>query len=39
MEVQGEDSAFPEDVFGSPHPGYGKWASCIRLLDITNTTV
>lgn len=43
MDVQGEESEaknpFPEEVFGTPHPGYGKWASCIRLLDIGQNSV
>jgi len=41
MEVQGEPTPtenLPEDIFGTPRAGYGKWASCARILDISGST-
>jgi len=29
-----DDDAMPEHIFGVPRPGSGKWASCIRILDV-----
>jgi splicing factor 3B subunit 3 len=40
MEVQGEavpSDSLPEDIFGTPRAGYGKWASCARILDISGS--
>eukprot|EP01127_Copromyxa_protea_P000185 TRINITY_DN10178_c0_g1_i1.p1 TRINITY_DN10178_c0_g1~~TRINITY_DN10178_c0_g1_i1.p1 ORF type:complete len:1210 (+),score=264.17 TRINITY_DN10178_c0_g1_i1:41-3631(+) len=32
-----EANAMPEDIYGAPHPGYGTWASSIRIMDLAKT--
>jgi splicing factor 3B subunit 3 len=37
-DANGADSsehALPDAMFGTPHPGTGQWASCVRLVDVT----
>jgi len=29
-----EEDSMPEHIYGVPRPGSGKWASCLRILDV-----
>jgi hypothetical protein len=31
--------ALPESEFGVPHPGFGVWASSIRIMDLAKSQV
>jgi len=38
MDIQGANNTnLPEEIFGTPRAGYGKWASCARILDISGS--
>jgi splicing factor 3B subunit 3 len=37
MNEDGEED-FPESMSGVPRAGHGTWGSCVRILDISNTT-
>eukprot|EP01125_Pyxidicula_operculata_P009280 TRINITY_DN305_c3_g1_i1.p1 TRINITY_DN305_c3_g1~~TRINITY_DN305_c3_g1_i1.p1 ORF type:complete len:1202 (+),score=317.43 TRINITY_DN305_c3_g1_i1:1768-5373(+) len=36
-DINEEEEAMPESIYGVPRPGTGKWASCLRILDVTKS--